>query len=172
MLAVSGLEHIVAADASSGDPRVAGWDEMIELGHRESRRHPGALEEAAGRVRPDDLATLIWTSGTSGPPKAVMVTHRTVLWMHASLHLVAALGPSDRLVSYLPMAHLAGRFLSAWQPAILGTAVWLCPDPTQLGVALAEGRPTRFFGVPRVWEKHAAELGPAFSRARASGSAP
>jgi long-chain acyl-CoA synthetase len=169
-LAVPGLERIVAADASSGDPRVIGWSEVVELGRREGQRDPGALDEAAGLVGPGDLATLIWTSGTTDGPKAVMVTHRTVLWMQESLHLVAAIGPSDRLVSYLPMAHLAGRFLSAWQPVIRGTAIWLCPDLQKLGVALAEARPTRFFGVPRVWEKYAAALGPALTEARASAS--
>lgn len=78
-----------------------------------------------------------------------MVTHRTALWMQASLGLVADLGAEDRLVSYLPMAHIAERFLSAWQPSIRGAAVWLCPDHLQLGIALAEARPTWFLGVPR-----------------------
>lgn len=78
-LGVPGLERIVAVDADSDDPRVIGWDEVMQLGRQENRRAPGAFEEAASRVRPDDLATLIYTSGTTGIPKAVMVTHRTAL---------------------------------------------------------------------------------------------
>lgn len=164
MLAVPGLEHVVTVDASSSNPRVSGWQEVMEAGRRERQRSPGVLEEIVGLVRPDDLATLIWTSGTSGPPKAVTVTHRTALWMQASLHLAAPLGLSDRLVSYLPMAHLAGRFLSLWQPVIRATPVWLCPDTAQLGVAMTEARPTRFFGVPRIWEKCGAALSAALAR--------
>jgi long-chain acyl-CoA synthetase len=169
VLAVPGLEHVVAIDASSGDPRAVCWQEVLEIGRRERRRSPDVLEGIAESVHPDDLATLIWTSGTTGVPKAVMVTHRTALWMQASVHLAAPLGPSDRLVSYLPMAHLAGRFLSLWQPVMRATPVWLCPDPAQLTVALTEARPTRFFGVPRVWEKYAAAVGLAFGGSRAGG---
>ena len=170
--AVTGLERIVAVEADSDDPRVVGWDKTMELGREENQRSPGAFEEAASRVRPNDLATLIYTSGTTGTPKAVMVSHRGVLWMEASLRLLVPLGFGDRLVSYLPMAHLAGRFLSAWQPSICGAAVWLCPDPLQLRAALAEARSTWFFGVPRVWEKFAAVLRPALAEARATTSGP
>jgi long-chain acyl-CoA synthetase len=171
-LAVTGLERIVAVDAGSDDPRVIGWDDVMELGREQNRRSPGAFEESTSRIRPDDLAALIYTSGTSGTPKAVMVAHRTALWVEASLRLVARLASEDRLVSYLPMAHIAGRFLSAWQPSIRGAPVWLCPDPLQLRTALTEARPTWFFGVPRVWEKYAAVLRPALAEALAAASAP
>jgi long-subunit acyl-CoA synthetase (AMP-forming) len=171
-LAVARLERIVAVDAPSDDPRVLSWETAMELGRDEDERDPGAFGAGAARVQPDDLATLIYTSGTTGQPKAVMVTHRMALWIEASLRLVADIGPEDRLVSYLPMAHIAERFLSAWQPAVRGAESWLCPDPLYLPVALTEVQPTWFFGVPRIWEKYASMLRPAWDQAEAAGRGP
>ncbi|MGH2688327.1 MAG: AMP-dependent synthetase/ligase, partial [Actinomycetota bacterium] len=120
--------------------------------------------------QPEDLATLIYTSGTTGRPKAVMVPHRMALWIEASLRLVAGMDAGDRLVSYLPMAHIAERFMSVWQPAVRGAQSWLCPDPLHLAVALDDARPTWFFGVPRIWEKYHAALQPALAQAVAAGA--
>ncbi|MGH2721479.1 MAG: AMP-dependent synthetase/ligase, partial [Actinomycetota bacterium] len=140
-------------------------------GRAEHERAPAAFDAAAARVRPGDLAALLYTSGTTGTPKAVMVTHRMALWIEASLRLVAGMDAGDRLVSYLPMAHIAERFMSVWQPSVRGAQSWLCPDPLHLGVALEAARPTWFFGVPRIWEKYRAALEPALAHAGAAGAA-
>jgi long-chain acyl-CoA synthetase len=125
-----------------------------------ARTKPVDLAEAASLVTPDSLATVIYTSGTTGPPKGVMISHRNVMWTVESLR--RAFGPDidligKRLVSYLPMAHIAERTVSHYNLVTQGREVSCCPDAAMLVPYLKEVHPNILFGVPRVWEKiHAA----------------
>jgi long-chain acyl-CoA synthetase len=116
---------------------------------------PADLEAAAVACRPDDLATVIYTSGTTGPPKGVMITHRNIAWTVESLRQCLDLDrfAGKRLVSYLPMAHIAERMTSHYQQAFLGYELTMCPDPAQIAMHLRDVHPNIVFGVPRVWEK-------------------
>ncbi len=135
--------------------------EIVDLsadGTAEEVFHGGSIDlaEAAGLVTPDTLATVIYTSGTTGPPKGVMITHYNVCWTAESLRRTFG-DDIDlrgmRLVSYLPMAHIAERMTSHYSQAIQGYEVTSCPEPGQLAGYLREVRPQIVFGVPRVWEK-------------------
>jgi len=115
---------------------------------------PVDLEGAAGRVRPVDLATLIYTSGTTGPPKGVMLSHYNLCWVLESMNRATGESVTGwRQVSYLPMAHIAERWLTHYLHIAEGTDVTTCPEPTELASYLREVRPEHFLGVPRVWEK-------------------
>ncbi len=120
---------------------------------------PSDLEAGAQIPRPEDLATMIYTSGTTGPPKGVMLSHRNLAWTVESLRRTVAQHPAfdgfagKRLVSYLPMAHIAERMVSHYQQAFLGYEVTCCPDPGQVAAYFRHARPNLVFGVPRVWEK-------------------
>jgi long-chain acyl-CoA synthetase len=113
------------------------------------------LVAIAGDCQLDDMATLIYTSGTTGPPKAVMITHRNVAWTVESL--LRCIGLEDlagkRVVSYLPMAHIAERMTSHYQHVFVGYEVITCPEAGQIAAYLRDVRPNIVFGVPRVWEK-------------------
>jgi long-chain acyl-CoA synthetase len=114
------------------------------------------LEEGASLVSPDTLATVIYTSGTTGPPKGVMLSNYNVMWTAESLK--QAFGreidlTGYRLVSYLPMAHVAERMTSHYMQAINAYEITSCSEPGQIAVYLREVRPNVMFGVPRVWEK-------------------
>ncbi len=122
---------------------------------------PADLDEAATVARPDDLATIIYTSGTTGPPKGVMLDHANLVWTVESL--VRCFEDHDptgsRMVSYLPMAHIAERMTSHYQGVTMGYEVTTCPEASQIAQYLPEVRPNIMFGVPRVWEKiHAGVL--------------
>ncbi len=126
---------------------------------------PLDLEAAVAEVDPDTLATIIYTSGTTGPPKGVTITHRNVIWTLESLKLLL---PFDdyvgrRVVSYLPMAHIAERTTSHYAGLALGYEVTTCPDPGLLSAFLKEVRPEFLFGVPRVFEKIYAGVNAALS---------
>ncbi len=115
---------------------------------------PADLDQAAGRVRPEDLATLIYTSGTTGPPKGVMLSHYNLAWVLESMNRANGEAVTGwRQVSYLPMAHIAERWLTHYLHIAEGTDVTTCPEPTELASYLREVRPEHFLGVPRVWEK-------------------
>jgi long-chain acyl-CoA synthetase len=113
------------------------------------------LSPLADAIRPDDIATLIYTSGTTGPPKGVMISHYNVVYTVESLRRSFALDglAGRRVVSYLPMAHIAERMMSHYQPLVLGYSVYCCPDANQLSSYLKDVHPEIVFGVPRVWEK-------------------
>ncbi|MFW0792967.1 long-chain fatty acid--CoA ligase [Gordonia sp. CPCC 205515] len=110
--------------------------------------------DAAWRaVQPEDLATLIYTSGTTGPPKGVEITHRNIIAELAALAEHVEVGLDDRVISYLPAAHIADRVSSHAANMVRGIQVTTVPDPREIAAALPEVRPTFFFGVPRVWQK-------------------
>jgi long-chain acyl-CoA synthetase len=112
------------------------------------------LEAAAAAVKPGDLATVIYTSGTTGPPKGVMLSHFNVCWTTESTRRAIGFSVEGfRLVSYLPMAHVAERMVTHYFHVLDGTEVTSCPDPAQLAGYLRDVRPNYFFAVPRVWEK-------------------
>ncbi|MGW4091362.1 AMP-dependent synthetase/ligase [Nocardia sp. NPDC004750] len=105
-------------------------------------------------VGADDLATLIYTSGTTGPSKGVEITHRNVL---AQIIVLVGgplqVGLDDRVVSYLPAAHVADRISAHALNLLTGIQITTVPDPREVAAALPDARPTSFFGVPRVWQK-------------------
>jgi long-chain acyl-CoA synthetase len=122
------------------------------------------LEPAAAAVRPMDLLTLIYTSGTTGPPKAVALSHANICWLMESW--ARAMGTARgsgsmtgwRMVSYLPMAHIAERLFSYYLHMAHGTDVTTCPDPTLVNEYLLAVQPHCFFGPPRAWEKFHATI--------------
>jgi long-chain acyl-CoA synthetase len=127
------------------------------LGH-----DPADLESAAAGGEAEDLATVIYTSGTTGPPKGVALSNYNICWtvecLKASIDFDTFAG--KRLVSYLPMAHIAERMTSHYQHAALGYEVTTCPEPGQVAAYAREVRPNVMFGVPRIWEKmHAGVVG-------------
>ena len=120
---------------------------------------PDAADVAAlaADTTPDDLATLIYTSGTTGPPKGVMLSQYNIVFTVELLRecfdrtIEEAFG--WRVVSYLPMAHIAERSTSHYGALIMGYEVSCCPDPADVATYLREVRPQLMFGVPRVFER-------------------
>jgi long-subunit acyl-CoA synthetase (AMP-forming) len=150
--AVEALEHVVVVDGEASGGAIA----LAEL---EAMGEPTFDFEAAWRaVEPDDLATLIYTSGTTGPPKGVQLTHANVMAAFNSFDEILRLDSESRLVSWLPMAHIAERNATHYAPIVFGAGTTCCPDPRQVVAYLTEVRPHWFFAVPRVWEKLKAAL--------------
>ncbi len=104
-------------------------------------------------VRPDDVATLIYTSGTTGPPKGVELTHANVMAEFSAIVHLLDLQPNDRIVSYLPHAHIADRVTGHYANMVLGVPMTDVDDPRAIAEALPDVRPTVWLGVPRVWHK-------------------
>jgi long-chain acyl-CoA synthetase len=141
-----GLRHIVVIE-SVDRPGVESWAELLDSA-------PVDLDKAAGTAAPDDLATIIYTSGTTGPPKGVMLDHRNICWTVDSLRAALGFAPDrSRIVSYLPMAHIAERLTTHYGGIAFAYEVTTCADIRLLGATLAETRPQILFGVPRTFEK-------------------
>ncbi len=137
------------ADGSVGDGADFTYDELLA-------NEPVDLAAEGATAKPEDLATLIYTSGTTGPSKGVMLDHRNVVWTVESLRQGFELERSMagmRVISYLPMAHIAERAVSHYGGMFFGYEVTCLPDPTLIAAYAGEVKPQIMFGVPRVWEK-------------------
>jgi long-chain acyl-CoA synthetase len=146
VLAVVGI-----ADAAFDDPRFVTWDAFVARGHDAPKDDVDARTAA---LTADDPATILYTSGTTGEPKGVVLSHRNVLFGCESGLRISGLSGTNRTVSYLPYAHIAERVLSLYIPQYYGDGhIHLVADPSLLLGALVETHPKEFFGVPRVWEK-------------------
>lgn len=104
-------------------------------------------------IVPSDIATLIFTSGTTGRPKAVQLSHRALSICLRNTMNVVPVGENGRLLSYLPLTHIAERFMSYYTAVAYGVSIICVVDPDTLYDEIERVRPTRFFGVPRVYDK-------------------
>ena len=148
------LEHVVVVDGDAPDGRD---DARRTL---EGRGDEDFDFEAAWRaVEPEDILTLIYTSGTTGPPKGVQITHANLAETVRSYDDIIAFPDGGRVVSYLPMAHVAERNVSHYLPMMLGFTVTCCPDPRQVIAYMPEVQ-------AHLVLRRAADLGEAQGRAR------
>jgi long-chain acyl-CoA synthetase len=156
LLAVRGkdnvLEHVIVVDGDAPEGAMT-LDELAERGEEDFD-----FEAAWRAVEPDDQLTLIYTSGTTGPPKGVEITHANMTETVRAYDEIIAFPDAGRVISYLPMAHVAERNVSHYLPMMLGFTVTCCPNAREVTKFMPEVRPTWFFAVPRIWEKLKAGL--------------
>jgi len=141
------LEHVLLVDGADAGTRTL--EELSAL------KAPGFDFDAAWRaVEPDAVVTLIYRSGATGPPKSTQLTHASVLFQARAVTEVLGIPAGGRVISYLPSAHVGDRVLTHYLASLcLGSTVTSVADHRQVGLALADTRPTGFGAVPRVWEK-------------------
>jgi long-chain acyl-CoA synthetase len=148
---VDALDHVICVDGAPGG--------ALSLGDVERLDPDGFDFEAAWRaVEPDDLITLCYTSGTTGAPKGVQLTHANLLAEARGVIQVLDWRPGDRITSYLPHAHMADRFTAHYALMCYGQQVTVVNDPRAVVAALPDVRPTIWAAVPRVWEAIKAAL--------------
>jgi long-chain acyl-CoA synthetase len=124
------------------------WDDL-------TAGEPIDLAAAAAQGDPSDLVTVIYTSGTTGPPKGVMISNANVMFVAEATRDLMPFQDArgKKVVSYLPMAHIAERTVSHYSQVVLGYEVSCCPNPGEIASYLGPVKPNVLFGVPRVWEK-------------------
>lgn len=111
------------------------------------------LLSLAERLRPQDVAVLLYTSGATGTPKGVALTHANFCWTAAARLHVTPIDERDRTLCYLPLSHIAGRMNYEVFPVSTGCQVWIGGGFDRVFDDLPASRPTAIFGVPRIFEK-------------------
>lgn len=148
------------------DERLVSWEDFLALGRRHRADHAGAVDALIDAAEPDDVMTLVYTSGTTGPPKGAMITNANAEF---SISQIVNLGdrlpggkppgPDDLIVTYLPLCHVAERIFSTWHLVACGSVLNFAESIETITANLREVQPTLFFAVPRIWEKlHASVL--------------
>ena len=145
------LKFVILLEGTSSHEKVYTWDQVLSAGEK---IHDSLLKERMEKQHPDDLATLVYTSGTTANPKAVMLSHRNLTW--TAWILVSSpfqMSEEDQTISYLPLSHIAEQMTTIHGPVVVGASVSFSESIDKLAENLKEIRPTIFLGVPRVWEK-------------------
>ena len=150
------LEKVVVFErdeaAAADNDFVVSWEDFLALGNDVDDE---TFRAATENLKPTDVATFVYTSGTTGPPKAVMLSHDNLWWTatHSEQHIPIGDGENGRALSYLPLSHIAERMISHFLQIYYGTQTWFGGGVPTLIEDLQACKPTYFFAVPRVWEK-------------------
>jgi long-chain acyl-CoA synthetase len=148
------------------DPRLLFWDDFMEMGRQHRTAHAGAVERHMAEATADDIITLVYTSGTTGPPKGAMITNTNAAFcidmvINTDGRVAGNVkpNPSDEILTYLPLCHVAERIFSTWTMVGNGVTLNFAESIETVQANLREVQPTLFFAVPRIWEKiHATVL--------------
>ena len=159
------------------DGRFVFWDDFLALGRQHQEANPGLLDRIMREAEEGEVMTLVYTSGTTGPPKGAMLTHKNFRFcletlVSATDRLPGNILPSprDQILTYLPLCHVAERIFSTWTMVGYGSVLNFAESIDTVQQNLREVQPTLFFAVPRIWERlHAGVLikgkdGTAFKR--------
>jgi long-chain acyl-CoA synthetase len=142
------LRRIVVIDPRNvralDDPMVMTWEQLED-------REP--LEGYGQGLDDSDTAVIVYTSGTTGPPKGAMLTHANLTWAADSFRRAFGTGPDDEVLSYLPLCHVAERLGTVINGLGTGYVVNFGEGGESFVQDLRDVQPTLFAAVPRVWEK-------------------
>ncbi len=151
------LRHIVVFDMDGlrelNDPMVIGLDALRAKGREHMTRHPKALDERVAACRPESLAILVYTSGTTGKPKGAMHNHAGLVYTVRGYNTLIARDDSDECMCFLPLCHIAERMGGEYFSLYTGAKLNFVENPDTVPENVREIAPTVFTAVPRVWEK-------------------
>jgi long-chain acyl-CoA synthetase len=152
----SRLQHIIFEDERGmrhyAQPELTSYQKVQQLGRDYDRAHPDFFMREINAGSPDDVAIMLYTSGTTGKPKGVCLTHRAVIDRARAGADLEGLTDADTILSYLPMAWVGDNLFSYAQALVTGFTV-NCPESGDTVMNdLREIGPTYYFAPPRVFE--------------------
>jgi long-chain acyl-CoA synthetase len=159
------LRKIIVSDMRAmflyRDDRITSMAAVRDIGRAIAKEKPGLFEKSTAMVKPDDVAVFVYTSGTTGAPKAAMITHRDLMVGMVNTYLQGfpeLENGNQRVITHLPLAHLVERSMSLCLMLIADVTPHIGEEVDNLRETLVEVEPTFFHAVPRVWEKIASQI--------------
>jgi len=151
------LEKMIVIDMKGlrkyDDPIIISFREVEEIGKSIHEKSPSLFQEMIEHTKSDDVAIIVYTSGTTGPPKGAMLSHRNITSVLDSFFKVLPISRADSLVSVLPLCHVAERLFSLFIPMKSGSTINFAESIDTLQADMTELSPTIFLTVPRILEK-------------------
>ncbi len=152
-----GLARVIVFDRDGlhdfVDDKVIFLDELYALGRAFLKENPDRFDEEIARSQPQETAILVYTSGTTGPPKGAMISHENIIASVIGGALTLPVGPDDEQVCFLPLCHILERLLTVFLPIGMKATVNFAESPETVFDNVREVSPHAFTAVPRVWEK-------------------
>jgi long-chain acyl-CoA synthetase len=151
------LQHIVVFDMEGlrelHDPMVMSLEALRERGRAYAGTHAGELDARVAACKPEALAILVYTSGTTGKPKGAMHSHAGLVYTVRGYNTIVAQDETDERMCFLPLCHIAERLGGEYFGVYTGAILNFVENPETVPENVREIAPTVFTAVPRVWEK-------------------
>jgi long-chain acyl-CoA synthetase len=139
--------------AGFDDPLVMPFEKLLALGRAHDGASPGLWDDRIAASKAGELALLVYTSGTTGPPKGAMLSHRNVMFQMRNADAFIPLGKDDEQLAFLPLCHIAERTFTTFLPLRSGAIANFAESVETVSENVREVAPTTFFAVPRIWER-------------------
>lgn len=147
------IEQVICLDPTDDLPdNVQSWDEFLDHGTVRARQSPQEFAKLCRARKIDDLASIVYTSGTTGAPKGVLITHQQVMSEVEDLTRAFPISALDSTLCFLPFAHVLGR-VELWLHMYVGFTMNYAQSIERLRPDLVKARPSAMIGVPRIFEK-------------------
>jgi long-chain acyl-CoA synthetase len=152
------VEKILLMDTSHSPSEHVSWNQLMKIGQEYLAKNPTCYKDLCATLKTDDIATILYTSGTTGLPKGVVLTHLQAFNEVSEAFPFAGAVPSDVSLTFLPYAHILGR-IEHWGHMFIGFTMAYAESLEKVRNNLADVRPTILVSVPRIFEKiHSAIL--------------
>lgn len=152
-----GLKKIVVFDMEGlralDDPAVISLEQLRAMGRDYNAAHPNELTRRVKACKPEQLAILVYTSGTTGKPKGAMHSHKGLVYTVRGYNTLVAQDERDERMCFLPLCHIAERLGGEYHALYTGAILNFVENPETVPENVREISPTVFTAVPRVWEK-------------------
>ena len=148
---MKGLRHYT-------DPMIMPFGSVEDIGRKVEENDPEKYYRTMDKLKSEDVAIMVYTSGTTGPPKGAMLSHDNVVQFLKAQSQVLPQYDTDEIVSYLPLCHVAERMMSVFFPLNSGATVNFAESVETVTMDMREILPTFYLAVPRIWEKMMASI--------------
>lgn len=162
------LRHIIVFDDKGlnnySSDKLISLNDLLALGEQQIAEYPDSVDRLHAEQEADDTALIVFTSGSTGLPKAAMISYRNMWHEMLVIRDAFTTEPGQNMLSYLPLCHIAEQAMSTLNSMVNRITINFGESLRTIRTDLQEIAPDLFFGVPRIWEKMQAEISVLASR--------